>query len=175
MKRTILIYGTISGTIVATFMATAMALTSKGSDMAGSMIVGYASMMVAFLLIFVAVKNYRDKQNGGIISFGQAFKMGILIAIIGSTFYVVTWSIEYKYFLPDFMDKYSAMQIKQVQEAGVSGTKLEEAIKSIEDSKEMYKNPFFFTLITYAEILPVGIIITLISALILKRKIAKTA
>jgi len=73
--------------------------------------------------------------------------------------------------MPDFMDKYSAMQVKQVQESGISGAELDKALKSIETASHNYKhNLFFFAMYTYMEILPVGVIITLISALILKRK-----
>jgi hypothetical protein len=37
----------------------------------------------------------------------------------------------------------------------------------------MYKNPFFNAMMTYIEILPAGLIVTLISSLILKRKAEK--
>lgn len=175
MKKNILVFGTISGVIVATFMAISMALmasrTSESDHGNGSMIIGFASMAVAFSFVFVGIKNYRDKQNGGTISFGKAVLLGCLISLLASTIYVVTWAVEYHIFLPDFMDKYAAMQIKQLKESGVSGAALEDGLKSIETDSYNYKhNPFFFTVYTYMEILPVGILITLISALILKRK-----
>jgi len=88
--------------------------------------------------------------------------------------YVITWAVEYHYFLPDFMDKYAVLQVKQLTESGVSGPELEESIKRIESASYNYKHSaFFFTLYTYMEILPVGILITLISSLILKRKTPK--
>ena len=75
------------------------------------------------------------------------------------------------YGMPDFMDQYSAMQVKHLHESGISGAALDEALKSIESSNYNYKNnPFFFAMYTYMEILPVGILITLISALILRKK-----
>ena len=175
MKKNILVFGTISGVIVATFMAISMALmasrTSESDHGNGSMIIGFASMAVAFSFVFVGIKNYRDKQNGGTISFGKAVLLGCMISLLASTIYVVTWAVEYHIFLPDFMDKYAAMQIKQLKESGVSGAALEDGLKSIETDSYNYKHsPFFFTVYTYMEILPVGILITLISALILKRK-----
>ncbi|MCE3229645.1 MAG: hypothetical protein K0S32_4196 [Bacteroidetes bacterium] len=174
MKKNILVFGTISGVIVSTFMAISMAIMSSSSshsDGTTSMIIGFSAMAVAFSFIFVGIKNYRDKQNGGTITFGKGFVLGLMISLIASTLYVITWGVEFHFFMPDFMDKYSAMQIKQLKDNGVSGAAFDEALKSIETASYNYKNnPFFFAAYTYMEILPVGILITLISALILKRK-----
>ncbi len=160
-------------------MGVSMAIMSYGSGDkdggTGSMIIGFSAMAVAFSFIFVGVKNYRDKQNGGTITFGQGFLLGFMISLIASTLYVITWGVEFHFFMPDFMDKYSAMQVKQLKASGISGAALDKGIKSIESANYNYKhNPFFFAMYTYMEILPIGILITLISALILKRKTRAT-
>jgi len=175
MKRNSLVFGSIAGVIVSTFMGISMAVMSCGSgDMdggTGSMIIGFSAMAVAFSFIFVGIKNYRDKQNGGTITFGQGFLLGLFISLIASTMYVITWAVEFHFFMPDFIDKYSAMQIKELQGSGMSAAALDEAVKKVESENYSYKhNLFFFAMYTYMEILPVGILITLISALILKRK-----
>jgi hypothetical protein len=97
--------------------------------------------------------------------------MGFMISLIASTMYVLTWAVEFHYFMPDFIDKYSAMQIKQLHESKLAGAALDEAVKGVEMANYNYKHsPFYFAMYTYMEILPVGIIITLISSLILKRR-----
>lgn len=179
MKKNVLVFGTISGVLISVFMAIYMAVIGCSSGEmdsgSGSMIIGFSAMIVAFSFIFVGIKNYRDKQNGGVITFGSALLIGILISLIASTLYVITWSIEFHFFLPDFIDKYSTMQIKQLHQSGITGAALDSAIKEIENNAYNYKhNLFFFAMYTYMEILPVGIIISLISALILKRKQVKT-
>lgn len=179
MKKNSLVFGTIAGVIISVFMGISMAMMSCGStDSDGgttSMIIGFSAMAVAFSFIFVGIKNYRDKQNAGTITFGKGFLLGFMISLIASTLYVITWGVEFHFFMPDFIDKYSAMQVKQLQESGLSGTALDAAIKDIDSTNYNYKNNiFFFAMYTYMEILPVGIIITLISALILKRKVAVT-
>ena len=179
MKKNVLVFGTISGVIISTFMGISMAVMSCGSGDAdggrSSMIIGFTAMAVAFSFIFVGIKNYRDKQNGGMITFGKGFLLGLMISLIASTLYVITWGVEFHFFMPDFMDKYSAMQVKQLHESGISGDALDKALKNIESANYNYKhNPFYFAMYTYMEILPVGIIITLISALILKRKASVT-
>jgi hypothetical protein len=180
MKKHILLFGAISGVIVSTFMAISMAVMASGSSEKeggiGSMIIGYSSMVVAFSLIFVGIKNYRDKQNGRSITFGKGFLLGFMISLIASTLYVITWGVEFHFFMPDFMDRYSAMLVKQLHESGMSGEALDKALKSIESANHNYNNnPFFFAIYTYMEILPVGILITLISALILRRKAPVTS
>ena len=175
MKKSILKFGLISGVIISTFMAISMSVSSCGTGDADterySMLIGFSAMAAAFSFVFVGIKNYRDKQNGEMITFGKGFLLGFMISLFASTLYVITWGVEFHFFMPDFMDNYSAMQIKQLHESGKSGAELDEAIKSIESAKESYKhNPFFFAMYTYMEILPVGIIVTTISALILKRK-----
>ncbi len=174
MKKTILVFGAISGVIISTFMAISMAIMSGSSTHESgntSMIIGFSAMAVAFSFIFVGIKNYRDKQNGGIITFGKAFVLGLMISLIASTLYVITWGVEFHFFMPDFMDKYAAMQVKQLQESGLPAAQLQESLKEIETASYNYKHStVFFAMYTYMEILPVGILITLISALILKRK-----
>ncbi|MEJ8817470.1 DUF4199 domain-containing protein [Lacibacter sp. H407] len=172
MKKNVLVFGLISGLVVSTLMAISMVTMYNNPDAGhggGSMIIGYLSMLVAFSLIFVAVKNYRDKQNGGVISFGKAFKMGLLIALIGSTMYVIMWALLYNFYMPDFMDRYCAQMIENAKPTS-SPAKIQELTEQMNTQKEMYKNPLFFVLFTYFEIFPVGLIVSLITALILKKK-----
>lgn len=172
MKKNVLVFGLISGLVVSTLMAISMVTMYNNPDAGhggGSMIIGYLSMLVAFSLIFVAVKNYRDKQNGGVISFGKAFKIGLLIALIGSTMYVIMWALLYNFYMPDFMDRYCAQIIENAKPTS-SPAKIQELTEQMNTQKEMYKNPLFFVLFTYFEIFPVGLIVSLITALILKKK-----
>jgi hypothetical protein len=141
-------------------------------DYTTSMLIGYASMLLAFSLVFVGIRNFRDKYNAGVISFGSAFKIGITIVLIASTIYVLAWLIDYFYFIPDFMDKFSAHMLDQLRASGTSHVEIDKQAKAMADMAASYKNPFFNAMMTYVEILPVGLIVTLISSLILKRKTA---
>ena len=173
MKRTVLVFGLISGVIISAFMATSMAIVGcTGGTPYGtmSMVIGYTAMLIAFSFIFVGIKSYRDKHLGGTMTFGQGIQTGLLIATIAATMYVITWTIEYHFFLPDFMDIYSQHMITEAQNSGMGATEIAAEVKQMDDMKEMYKNPFWFILFTYMEILPIGIIVALISAAILKKK-----
>lgn len=173
MKKVVIVCGLISGALISGFMGWTMAMCYDNPDAHGmdSMLVGFAAMFLAFSLVFVGIKNFRDKYNDGMISFGKAFQVGFLISLIASTMYVITWYIEFHYFIPEFMDHYAASQIRHAQQSGISGAKLEAMTKELQESSASYKrNPLVFIWYTYLEILPVGIIVSLISALILKRK-----
>lgn len=173
MKKNVIVFGSISGLIVSLVMVIATSMLNSNPDFQGSMVLGYASMLVAFSFVFVGIKNFRDKHNNGIISFGKAFKLGLYITLIGSSFYVLTWLVEYYLFIPDFMEKYSAVALKHAHENGASAAEIAKTTSDMEMYKEMYKNPLFVILLTYMEVLPIGLLVTLISAAILKRKEAK--
>jgi hypothetical protein len=169
MKKNVIVFGLISGGIVSGLMILFTGMCSN-SDYDTSMLLGYASMILSFSFVFIGVKNFRDKYNDGLISFGKALKVGLLITLISSTMYVLTWLVEYYFFIPDFMDKFSEHMISQAQQSGASAEQIAAQTAEMAQYKEMYKNPLFVILLTYAEILPVGLVVTAITALILKRR-----
>jgi len=168
MKKIVIVFGLIAGVIVSGLMLINMINHDKNYQ--GSMIVGYASMLIAFSFIFVGVKSFRDKHNDGTISFGKAFKIGLFIALIASTMYVVVWMFYYYLFIPDFMDKYAAKMLFDAKQNGATSAELAATKSEMAGYKEMYKNPVYVVLLTYSEILPLGLLVSLISALILKKK-----
>lgn len=173
MKKNILVHGLIAGLLVSTFMLVSMNYYSHCDgkvSLETSMLVGYASMLVAFSLVFVGIRNYKNKFNAGVISFGKAFKIGALIALIASTMYVIAWQIDYFFFMPDFMDKYVARMLADMKESGATQHAIDSKAKELADMAVMYKKPLYNALMTYMEILPLGLLVSLISALILKRK-----
>jgi hypothetical protein len=169
MKKLVLVSGIIAGAIPAIWF-----LIYKGigdpDHFENGVYYGYASMILAFSLIFVAVKNYRDKQNGGVISFGKAFRIGLYITLIASAVYVLAWLVNYYYFDSDYLDKYNEYIIQKMKSENASQVAIDKQIADTKEFMELYQNPFFNGLLTFSEIFPVGLIISLITALILKRK-----
>jgi Protein of unknown function (DUF4199) len=168
MKKTALIYGFIAGTILCINMIVLVGMMCSDPNFEGNAVVGYTIMVVTFSLIFFGVRNYRNKELDGVISFGKAFKVGFSIMLIAATFYVVTWVIGYYFFVPDFMDRYAEHMIA---DAARNGQDVAAMKREMQGYQEMYKNPVFVVLMTYAEVVPVGLLVTLVSALILKRKV----
>jgi Protein of unknown function (DUF4199) len=175
MKKIVIVCGLIAGGIVSAMMLITMAIYKSSGDFDNGMIYGYASMLLAFSLIFVGIKNYRDKYNNGLISFGRAFKIGLFITLIASTMYVIVWLIDYYFFIPDFGEKYAAHMLTKLKASGASEIEMAKQTKEMASFSEMYKNPFFNALVTYSEIIPVGLIVSLISSLILRKRIKENA
>jgi hypothetical protein len=165
MKKIVLVFGIIIGLVFCANIGFMVYWMYHNPDLKGSELVGYAVMVVVFSLIYIGVRNYRNKQLDGFISFGKAFKTGALIALLGSAIYVAAWLFSYYLFVPDFIDVYSDYVLKNC-----TPEDLPAKTKEMADFKELYKNPLFVILITFSEVLPIGLVVALVSALILKRK-----
>jgi hypothetical protein len=169
MKKTVLTFGLISGLIISVLMGGSLLLADRiGSG--HSMAVGYTIMVASFLLIYFGIRSYRDNDLAGQISFGRAFTCGILITLITSICYVAMWEVLYFNFMPHFMDGYFAAQIHKVQSSGLDAATIAAQVAAIQRSAQLYQNPFVNMAYTLIEPLPVGLIITLVSAAILRRK-----
>ena len=169
MKRIVLTFGLISGAIMSGLMLLTVAFVDRiGFDR--GVIVGYTTMVLAFLMVFFGIRSYRENVGGGEISFGRAFTVGILIMLITCVIYVLTWQFEYRAFFPDFMDRYAAHVIEKARASGASPEELTRQREELNSFKEMYANPIYNVAFTILEPLPVGIVMTLISAAILRKR-----
>lgn len=169
MKKTVLTFGIISGAISSLMMLSTIPFVDKiGFDK--GVVLGYTAIVLSFLLVFFGIYSYRENVGEGKITFGRAFKVGILITLISCLFYVVTWQIVYFNFMPDFADKFAAHQVEQLRASGAGEAAIEAKIQEMNQFKHLYDNPLFNAAITFTEPFPVGLLITLISAAILRRK-----
>jgi len=125
---------------------------------------GYLIMVAALSLIFFAIKNYRDRELGGVIKFGTAFKLGLGISVVAGVVYVGAWETYLQTTDANFMEQYADAYIGQLQADGADEQQLEEAIALMEEYRAMYEKPLARMGITFLEIFPVALLITLISA-----------
>lgn len=166
MKKIVWVYGLIIGII---FISGSLYMTYllfyNNPDIKSNDFLGYAVMIIIYSLVFFGIRNYRNRYLNGFITFKKAFKTGVLITVTASTVYVGVWLFWYYTFLPDFMDKYTAYVLRHA-----APSEVEAKTQMMLDFKTLYENPVFVTLLTYAEILPVGLVVSLISSFILKKK-----
>jgi hypothetical protein len=169
VKKTVITFGLIAGFIISVLMGGSLLFAEKiGSG--HSMALGYTIMVASFLLVYFGIRSYRDNVLAGQISFGRAFVCGILITLITTACYVVMWEVLYFNFMPHFMDDYFAEQIHRVQSAGLDSATTAAQVAAILHSQQLYQKPLINIAYTIMEPLPVGLLITLISAALLRRK-----
>jgi len=171
MKKTVLTFGLISGAIIsAMFMITVPMYRNGTLTMDHGEVIGYSTMVISLSLIFFGIKSYRDRHLHGAITFGKAFQTGLLIAGVASLFYAISWEFAFNLFFPDFMDQYAAMCMTKAKAGGASPAEIQKVMDQLNQTKEIYKNPFLRFGLTLMEIFPVGLVIALISAAILRKR-----
>ena len=170
MFATALRYGAFSGAIVVAVIIAGIVLADGPGLGHGfsSQVFGYLVMIVALSMIFLAIRDYRNKTLGGVIKFLPAFGLGLLVAAIAGVAYALGWEVYLAATNYVFMDNYVAQMIEAKRAAGVSGAELDAYIAQMDQMRVAYQNPLFRLPMTFVEIFPVGLIIALISAAILR-------
>ncbi|HEX4005562.1 MAG TPA: DUF4199 domain-containing protein [Acidobacteriaceae bacterium] len=169
MKKVVLTFGLIAGVMISVLMDGSLLLVNRISS-GHSMLLGYTMMVASFLLVYFGIRSYRDNTLDGQISFGRAFACGFLITLITTVCYVATWEVIYFNFMPHFMDSYFAAQIHKVQASRLDSAAIAAQVAAIQRSQQLYQNPIVNMAYTFIEPLPVGLVVTLVSAAILRRK-----
>jgi hypothetical protein len=169
MRKTILTFGLISGAISSLMMVATVPISHRiGMDR--GVVLGYTSIVLSFLLVFFGIRSYRDNIGNGQITFLKAFAVGISITLISCIFYVVTWEVMYYNVFPDFWDTYGAHLVEKLKASGASPAAVQAEIQQVKKYKELYRNPLLNAAMTFIEPFPIGLVVTLISAAVLRRK-----
>ena len=171
MNRVIITYGLIAGAIVSALMFITIPLwrndiiaPDKGE------LVGYTTMVIALSMVFFGVKSYRDNHQNGTITFWKGVKAGLLITLIASLMYGLSWEVCYRTVMKDFTTQMTEQSLAKLKKEGATEAAIKKAMDEMADFVEKYQNPFIRFGITLTEILPVGIIISFLSAALLKRR-----
>ena len=169
MKKIILTFGLISGAISALMMFITLPMVDKIS-FDRLEVIGYATIIASFLMVFFGIRSYRENVGGGKITFGKGMKVGLLITLISCACYVIAWQIIYYKITPDFAEKYGNYILEKARAGGASATELAAKREEIKSFKELLANPLINVAVTLLEPLPIGVLVTLISSAILRRK-----
>lgn len=169
MKKIVLTFGLIAGVILATMMLLSMIFQDE-IGLGHSYLLGYATMVAAFLLIYFGIRSYRDNVAGGTVGFGRAFTVGILIGAVASACYVAAWEVYFFKYAPDFLTKYNAHELEVARAKGESEEALAKRKAEMDSFEKMYANPAINSAMTFLEPLPVALIVSLVSAGVLSRR-----
>jgi uncharacterized membrane protein YjgN (DUF898 family) len=166
MKKTVLTFGLLSGLVISGMLVALLPLQNR----IHSVLVGYATMLAAFLLIWFGIRSYRDNVAGGSVRFGRAFAVGTLIALVSSLCYTATWEVYYFGIGTDFVAKYQARELAEARAKGATQAQLDAKAAELKKFAEMYENPVINSAMTLVEPLPLGLLVALLSAAGLSRR-----
>jgi amino acid transporter len=169
MRKIVVTFGLISGAVSSLIMIALVTFGDRIGFDRGA-VIGNTSIVLSFLMVFFGIRTYRDNIGNGQITFLKGFTVGISITLISCVCYVVTWEVIYYSFLPDFWDKYGAHLVEKLRASGASDAAVQAKLEELTKYKELYKNPLINGALTFIEPFPIGLVITLISALVLRRK-----
>ena len=175
MKRVVLVFGVLSGLISAVLMSITMPLMKKGViNHDNGWVIGYTAIVLSFVLVFFGIRAYRE-NNGGTITFRRAFAVGILITLISCAFYIASWEVIYFNYMPDFVENYATQFGNKMRATGARDAAIAAKMDEVRKMKPLYDNPLTNAALTFLEPFPVGLIITLISAAVLRKREPATA
>jgi Protein of unknown function (DUF4199) len=171
MKKIVLIYGLIAGAIVSVMLLITMPMYKNGTlNFDNGELFGYSTMVIALSLVFFGTKSYRDRHLNGIISFGKAVKVGLLISGLASLMYALSWEVSYSQIGEEFTKKMTEHYFEKMKLDGKTDAEIAEERVFFAKFAEMYKNPIIRFTVTVMEIFWVGVVITLLSAGLLRKK-----
>ncbi|MGZ8379114.1 MAG: DUF4199 domain-containing protein [Gemmatirosa sp.] len=169
MRKIVLTFGLIAGAVLSAMMLVTQPFMDRiGFDRA--MVIGYTTMVLAFLMVYFGIRAYRDEVAGGHVTFGRALVVGLLITAVASVCYVATWQVVYHRIAPDFMAQYSAHEIAKARQAGATEAEIAAKSREMAEFAVLYQNPLFNIGFTFLEPLPVGVLFSLVSAGMLSRR-----
>ena len=169
MKKTVLTFGLIAGAILAAMMLATLPFMDRIGFEKGE-VIGYTTIVAAFLLVFFGIRSYRDNTAGGTLSFGRGVLVGVLITAVASACYVATWELIYYRLAPDFGEKYGAYMIERERAAGASEEQIALTAAQAERYQEIFRNPLLNAAFAFIEPFPIGLVVSLVSAGILRRR-----
>ena len=168
MLNTIVKYGAIAGVVVGGFMFATFLGFDGMPPMQYGMWIGYATMLVALSAVFVGIKRHRDVDRGGVIGFWPALGVGVGISFVAGVFYVVAWEALQAVMHMDFATAYSSAMVERARAGGASAEALAKMRAEMDAFKLQYADPMFRLPMTFVEIFPVGVLVSLVSAALLR-------
>ncbi|MBN4070176.1 DUF4199 domain-containing protein [Olleya sp. AH-315-F22] len=168
MKNSILRYGSYSSLTLAVLFIIGMVIGDQ-FGYTPSEVFGYASMIISLLFVFIGIKHFRDNENNGLVSFGKALLIGVLISLMAALTFGIIDLIYITYINPDFAADYYAHSIEQFR-ATLSEAEFKVKLAELESQKDLFMNPLISFLLMTVTVFILGFIISLISSLILQRK-----
>ncbi len=169
MRKTVLSFGLLSGALsIAIMLATLPFIYGHRLETAD--VLGYTGMVLSALMVFFGIRAYRENAAGGRLSFARGLRVGLLITLVSCASYALAFELVYFQVAPDFGDTFSACMVERVRAAGGSPDELATAASQAETLKRLYDDPLTNAALSFATSFPIGLVATLMSAGILRKR-----
>lgn len=169
MQKTVLRYGTYGFALMLSILAIEFLVFKNNYNFAVQEVIGYVTIVLSLLFVYFGIQHWRDKYNAGLLSFGQGLKLGTLITLFPSIAFGLITLLEMGVLDPEFSDKYYGHRVAQAT-ASTPPDKLQEVLQNLQAEKEMFASPFIQFAVMFLTVFLIGIVISVISALMLQRK-----
>lgn len=170
MKKTILRYSLYSGLFMILFFLVD-SFFFRDTNFDTREILGWIGIFLSTVFIYFGIRHYRDRFNNGQLSFGKGLQLGLLILLAPAIVFGV-FNVIYVELNPEFMDQYYNYQVSQIR-ASLPATEATAKIEEMEKQKEMFMSPAVQFGAMFLSVFAVGLVVTVISALLLRRNSAK--
>lgn len=170
MKNTVLRFGLPAAAIlILTMLISLISMRNQSIDFGAAEIFGYLTMLAALSMVFFGIRSWKNQQTEP-LTFKQGFLVGLYITLIASVLYVISWMVLSSWLAPDFADQYYDQFIEELKASDKPATEIDALVAKYEANKELYKKPLVQIGMTFLEIFPIGLLVTLVSALILRKR-----
>lgn len=161
MTKTIVIGGLIAGGF-AGLWGCLMCVGGIDVSMTTGMAIGYLTMLIGLTTVFLAVKRRRDVDQGGVIRFWPAFGLGLAISVVAAIVYALAWEMTLA------MIGYDAFVERMIAMMSEGTSSAREAAETRDFFMRDYRDPLVRFPMSISEMLPVGILVSLVSAALLR-------
>ncbi len=134
-------------------------------------VMGFAGFLGLLLFLILGMKQYRDKYNGGVLHFGQAIKLGMLIILIPTTTAPIVDLVYTRHIDAGWFDDWYDYQVEQL-EPTLSEEERAAEIRSLQEDLAMFDDPFSHFILMLLFTFASSVICTVIAAAIMQRKAA---
>ena len=172
MKSAVVRYGLIAGAIIFVMNTVWWGINGGEMNMDTAEISGWVSMLLALSMVYVGIRAHRVAQEDKSVKFGTAFAIGALISLIATVVWVGGWEIMMAGQMTEFMVKYGEHVVAGMIDAGATAAEITAAELENAEWTELLKNPFYRVLMSASEILPVGLLVTIIASVVESRRSA---
>jgi hypothetical protein len=169
MKKTVLVFGLLSAAVSIAILAATIP-TIYAHRFEASDVLGYSAIVLSALFVFFGIRSYRQGTGAGRISFGRALAVGVLISLVSCVLYAAAFQLMYFRLAPQFGEKFAACMVDRAREKGAADREIVETAKKARTLKDLYDQPLTNALLTFGTSFPVGLVVTAISAAILRKR-----